>query len=72
MKTARRVSLSEDICSMICKGNINEANGALNDMITYEMAIILNVLSMLMKDIIMSNLHSTTIITMKWCSRLLW
>ena len=65
MKLARRVSLSEDIRSEIEM----MANGALEDMMTYEMTVILNVLSTLMKDIIMSNLHSTAIITMEWCSR---
>ena len=60
---------SEDIYDLICRGNINEVNGALKDMMTYKMTIILNVLSTLMKDIIMSNLHSTVIVTMKWCSR---
>ena len=68
MKTTKRVSLSEDICSMICKGNRNEVNGALKDRLMYEMTIILNVHSMLMKDIIMSNLYSNAIMTME-CSR---
>ena len=68
MKTTKRVSLSEDICSMIYKGNRNEVNGALKDRLMYEMTIILNVHSMLMKDIIMSNLYSNAIMTME-CSR---
>ena len=65
MKMARRVSLSEDIHNMICRGNKNKANSALKDMLTYEITIILKVLSMLIKDIIMSNLHSIMIITME-------
>ena len=51
MKTDRRVSLSEVIRSLIYRGNINEANGALKDMITYEVIVILNVLSTFMKYI---------------------
>ena len=69
MKIATRVSFNEDIHSLICRGKRNEANGALKDMMTYEVIVILNVLGMLMKDIIMSNLQSTAIITIEWCSR---
>ena len=71
MKTTKLVSLSEDIRSLICRGNKNKANGALEDTMTYEVTVILNVLSMLIEDIIMSNLYSATIITMEWCRKLL-
>ena len=63
------MSLSEDIRSLICRENENEVDGALEDMMTVKVIVILNVLSTLMKEIITSNLYSTTIITMKWCSR---
>ena len=69
MKMVRRVSLSKDIRSLIDKGNTNKANGVLKNIMVYEMTIILNMLSTLMKDIIMRNLHSAVIITMKWYSR---
>ena len=62
---ARRVSLSEYICNLIYRRNKNEAHGALEDMMTYEVIVILNVLGMLMKDIIMNNLHNTAIIIVK-------
>ena len=71
MKTARRVSLSKDISNLISRGNRNEVNDILKDMMMYKMTIILNVLSTLMNDIIMNNLH-IAIITMKWCSRWMW
>ena len=66
-KMTRRVSLGLDISRLVSRGD-----GEQLEMLASDVAIDLNVLSVFMEDIIMSNVDSTTIVTIKRSGRRLW
>ena len=55
--------LSEDICKLILRGDWNDK------MIADKMTINLDVFSLFMEDIIVSNMNDTLVITIKMSSR---
>ena len=63
------MSIGEDIRILIQGGNKNAMNGTLKHMMTNKVTISLYMFSALMKDIIVSNLNGTMIITIKKSSR---
>lgn len=64
-KWAWRVGLCEDIRSMILKEDCTQLGVAMNDMMTNKTTINLNMFSTLMEDIIMKDLNSISIVTIK-------
>lgn len=61
-KIARRVTYCKNISRLIRRRYEIECNMALDDMVAKKMIVNLNVLSMFVKNIIINNLDSTTII----------
>ena len=72
MKTTRRVSLGEDISRLVNKGDGEQLEISFLEMLASDVAIDLNVLGAFMEDIIMSNVDSTTIVTIKRSGSGLW
>ena len=66
------MSLDEDICRLVSKGDGEQLEIAFLEMMTSDVAIDLNVLGAFMEDIIMSNVDSTTIVTIKNSGNGLW
>ena len=61
----RRVSLGEDINRLVSRGDGEQLETSFLEMLVSDVAVDLNVLGAFMEDIIMSNVDSTTIVTMK-------
>ena len=72
MKTTRQVSLGEDISRLVSRGDGEQLEIAFLEMLASHVAIDLNVLGVFMKDIIMSNVDSTMIVTIKRSGSGLW
>ena len=66
------MSLDEDICRLVSKGDGEQLEIAFLEMMASDVAIDLNVLGAFMEDIIMSNVDSTTIVTIKNSGNGLW
>ena len=64
-KTTRWVSLGEDISRLVGRGDGEQLEIAFLEMLASDVAVDLNVLGAFMEDIIMSNVDSTTIVTIK-------
>ena len=64
-KTTKRVSLGEDISRLVSRGDGEQLKISFLEMLASDVAVNLNVLDAFMEDIIMSNLDSTTIVTIK-------
>ncbi|CAL5436186.1 unnamed protein product [Camellia sinensis] len=62
-EAARRMSFGEDISRLINRRNRMEMDCTTSDVLTNKMAVNLNVLGAIMKNIIVSNLKSTVIVT---------
>ena len=71
-KTTRRVRLGEDISRLVSRGDGEQLEIAFLEMLVSDMVVNINVLGAFMEDIIMSNLDSTTIITIKRNGNGLW
>ncbi|GKV27054.1 hypothetical protein SLEP1_g36262 [Rubroshorea leprosula] len=69
MKVSRKISLGEKVCWLINGANENQMNNSLCNMMVNKVIVNLNVFSVSMEDIIMSNLHGTLIVTIKISSR---
>ena len=61
----RRVSLGEDISRLVSRGDGEQLKIPFLEMLASDVTVNLNVLDAFMEDIIMSNLDSTTIVTIK-------
>ena len=57
------MSFGEDVGSLIRRSNWIKMNGAMKNMMTYEVTVNLDMLGAFMKYIIVSNLDSTLIVT---------
>ena len=68
----KRVTLSEDISRLVNRGDGEQLEIAFLEMLASDAAVDLNVLGVFMEDIIMSNVDSTTIVTIKRSGRWLW
>ena len=68
----KRVTLGEDINRLVSKGDGKQLKIAFLEMLASDAAIDLNVLGAFIEDIIMSNVDSTTIVTIKRSGRGLW
>ena len=66
------MSLGEDISKLVSKGDGEKLEIAFLEMLESDVAVDLNVFGAFMEDIIMSNLDSTTIITIKRNGNGLW
>ena len=71
-KTTRWVSLGEDISRLVGRGDGEQLEIAFLEMLASDVAVDLNVLGAFMEDIIMSNVDSTTIVTIKRSGSGLW
>ena len=61
----KRVSLGEDISRLVSRGDGEQLEIVFLEMLTCDVTVDLNVLGAFMEDIIMSNVDSTTIVTIK-------
>ena len=61
----RRVNLGEDISKLVSKGEGEQLEISFLEMSASDVVVDLNVLDAFMEDIIMSNVDSTTIVTIK-------
>ena len=68
----RRVRLCEDISRLVSRGDGEQFEIAFLEMLASDVAIDLNVLGAFMEDIIMSNVDSTMIVTIKRSDSGLW
>ena len=68
----KRVTLGEDISRLVKRGDGEQLEIAFLEMLASDAAVDLNVLGVFMEDIIMSNVDSTTIVTIKRSSSGLW
>ena len=66
------MSLGEDISRLISKGDGEQFEISFLEMLSNDVAVDLNVLSAFIEDIIMSNVDSTTIVTIKKSGSGLW
>ena len=64
-KITRRVSLGEDISRLVSRGDGEKLEISFLEMPASDVAVDLNALGAFMEDIIMSNVDSTTIVTIK-------
>ena len=64
--------LGEDISRLVSRGDGEQLEIAFLEMLSSDVAVDLNVLGAFMEDIIMSNVDSTTIVTIKRSSSGLW
>ena len=72
MKTTRRVRLGGDISRLVRRGDGEQLKIAFLKMLVNDVVIDLNVLGVFMEEIIMSNVDSTTIVTIKRNGSGLW
>ena len=68
----RQVRLGEDISRLVNRANGEQLEIAFLDMLASDVAIDFNVLGAVMEDIIMSNVDSTMIVTIKRSGNGLW
>ena len=68
----RRVNLGEDISKLVSKGEGEQLEISFLEMSASDVVVDLNVLGAFMEDIIMSNIDSTTIVTIKRSGSGLW
>ena len=61
--------LDEDIYKLIFRGDLKELESTLDKMITVKMTIDLNVFSLFMEDIIVSNMNGILVVTIKRSSK---
>ena len=61
----RQVSLGEDISRLVSRGDGEQLEIAFLKMLAIDVAVDLNMLGAFMEDIFMSNVDSTTIVTIK-------
>ena len=61
----RQVSLGEDISMLVSRGDEDQLQVSFLEMLASDVVVDFNVLGAFMEDIIMSNVDSTTIITIK-------
>ena len=66
------MSFGEDISRLVGRGDGEQLNIAFLEMLASDVAVDLNVLGAFMEDIVMSNVDTTTIITIKRSSNGLW
>ena len=66
------MSLGEDISRLVSKGDGEQLEIAFLKMLASDVTVDLNVLGAFMEDIIMSNVDSTTIVTIKRSGSGLW
>ena len=71
-KTTRWVSLGKDISRLVSRGDGEQLEIAFLKMLASDVTVDLNVLGAFMEDIIMSNVDSTTIVTIKRSGSGLW
>ena len=71
-KTTRWVRLGEDISRLVNRADGEQLEIAFLEMLASDVAIDLNVPGAIMEDIIMSNVDSTTIVTIKRSDNGLW
>ena len=71
-KITRQVSFGEDISRLVGRGDGEQLNIAFLEMLASDVAVDLNVLGAFIEDIVMSNVDTTTIITIKRSSNGLW
>ena len=71
-KATRWVSLGEDISRMVSRGDGVQPKIAFHEILMSDMAVNFNVLGAFMEDIIMSNINSIAIITIKRSFSELW
>ena len=71
-KMTRQVSLGEYISRLVSRGDGEQLKIAFLEMLASDVAVDFNVLGVFMEDIIMSNVDSTTIITIKKSGSGLW
>ena len=64
-KTTRRVSLGKDISRPVSRGDGEQLEISFLEMLASDVAVDLNMLGAFVEDIIMSNVDSTTIVTIK-------
>ena len=68
----KRVSLSEDISRLVSRGDGEKLEISFLEMLASDVVVNLNVLDAFMEDIIMSNVDSTMIVTIKKSGSGLW
>ena len=66
------MSLGEDISRLVSRGDGEQLEIAFLEILASDVAVDLNVLGAFMEDIIMSNVDSTTIVTIKRSGSGLW
>ena len=71
-KTIRQVSLGEEISRLVSRGDGEQLKISFLEMLASDVTDDLNVLCAFMEDIIMSNVDSTTIVTIKRSGSGLW
>ena len=71
-KTTKRVSLGEDISRLVSRGDGEQLKISFLEMLASDVAVDLNVLGTFMKDIIMSNVDSITMVIIKRSGSRLW
>ena len=71
-KTIRWVKLGEDISRLVSRGDGKQLEIAFLEMLASDVAVEFNVLGAFMEDIIISNVDSTTIVTIKRSGSGLW
>ena len=69
MSTSLKKWLGENICKLIFGGDREKLKSTMDKMITDKMTINLDVFSPFMKDIIVSNMNGTLVVTIKGSSR---
>ena len=68
----RQVSLGEDISRLVSRGDREQLEIVFLEMLASDVAVDLNVLGAFMEDIIISNIDSTVIVTIKRSGSGLW
>ena len=71
-KTTRRVRLGEDISRLVSRGDGKQLEITFLEVLESDVTVDLNVLGAFMKDIIISNVDSITIVTIKRSGSRLW
>ena len=71
-KTTRRVRLGEDISRLVSRGDGKQLEIAFLEVLESDVTVDLNVLGAFMEDIIISNVDSITIVTIKRSGSRLW
>ena len=72
LKTTRQVSLGKNINRLVSRGDGEQLEISFLEMLASDVAVDLNMLDAFVEDIIMSNVDSTTIVTIKRSGNGLW